>query len=294
MGRKVRMFTTYRDGIHERRWHEWDEERLIGSLKRGTPSFNEGWRPFDMLTGREHHAPGEPQLLVFEADDLLVGVEHNAGRAPFFYRSLDHDELFFQFLGETTIESEVGTFHTEPGEMIHIPHGLAYRATGSPDSLRVTTAYHGKLGVTVDPSNPKIVRRWRVTRSPNHSIAAGANGKTTVAALPDGQVWEVMGHWRDEDPYWVVRDEAELRSTALPEGGAPIVVFRPFEYFEGITGKGGYRGPVVVQGSEEVYIDVYNTTGEQHAFHRNLGTDELWFQFAGWSHNDTEIGAAER
>jgi quercetin dioxygenase-like cupin family protein len=292
MGRKVRMFTTYADDSHPRRWHEWDEDALITSIRRGSPNLTSAWRPFDMLTGLEAPSPGAPQLTMFEADDLVVGVEHNGGQMPFYYRSLDHDEMFLQFTGESTIETELGEFQTKPGEMIYIPFGIAHRATGTPDSLRVTVAYHGKIDMGVDPAAPKTNTAWHVSRKSDASVNTSMISSKMGEQLPDGQVWEVMGHWKDETPYWVVRQEAEMANSAQPEEGTPISILRPFDYFEGTTGKGRARAPVIVS-SSGLMIECYNTTGEQFGFHRNLHADELWFHFAGSSHNDTELGTCE-
>jgi homogentisate 1,2-dioxygenase len=88
-----------------------------------------------------------------------------------------------------------------------------------------------------------------------------------------------------------VRDETALLGTLTEASLRPLKV-RPFDYFAGMTGTGRVKAPVIFA-APNLKVDVYNTSGEQWAFHRNLEHDELWFHFAGASHNDTEFGSGK-
>jgi homogentisate 1,2-dioxygenase len=75
-------------------------------------------------------------------------------------------------------------------------------------------------------------------------------------------------------------------------GSRPVKKIRAFDYFTGMTGKGGAKAPVLYTG-KEFRIDVYNLEEEQRGFHRGCDEDEIWFQFRGHSLNHTEWGALE-
>src|SRR5579885_2352619 len=59
------------------------------------------------------------------------------GAAPEFRRNCDYDELFFQFAGHTTLETEYGVFEMGPAELLLVPGGIAHRSSGDGDSLRL-------------------------------------------------------------------------------------------------------------------------------------------------------------
>src|SRR5687768_7608125 len=121
---KIREFATRWNRPGDRTFFERDKEALIGSArdnKRNTPKF----RPFDMLS-----EPGQA-LVLWQNEDMRIGVESVVGTAPYFRRSCDYDELLFQFAGRTTVETEHGVFELGTAELLLIPAGISHRSTGT-------------------------------------------------------------------------------------------------------------------------------------------------------------------
>ena len=89
------------------------------------------FRPFDLLD-----APNKP-LVILANESTRLGVEAVLGTAEYFHRNCDFDEIFFQWSGHTTVETEYGVFEMGPAEIMLIPGGIAHRSTGTADSLRL-------------------------------------------------------------------------------------------------------------------------------------------------------------
>jgi hypothetical protein len=106
-----------------------------------------------------------------------------------------------------------------------------------------------------------------------------------------GLVLEHISFWDPQSDLWVERDVAALIGCKR-EGGRIVRKLSAFNYFTGMTGKGGARAPVLYNG-KEFRVDVYNLEEEQNGFHRGCDEDEIWFQFRGHSLNHTEWGAME-
>jgi mannose-6-phosphate isomerase-like protein (cupin superfamily) len=104
-------------------------------------------------------------------------------------------------------------------------------------------------------------------------------------------VLEHISFWDPQSDLWVERDVAALIGCKR-EGGRIVRKLSAFNYFTGMTGKGGARAPVLYNG-KEFRVDVYNLEEEQNGFHRGCDEDEIWFQFRGHSLNHTEWGALE-
>ena len=96
------------------------------------------------------------------------------------------------------------------------------------------------------------------------------------------------------EPIVIERDHAKLVGCVTFERGKgrEVTVMRVFDYFTGMTGKGGGPGPQQYE-SEDFRTDTYNTEGQQAGFHRGMDDDEIWFQFRGHATNDTEWGVHE-
>ena len=118
------------------------------------------------------------------------------------------------------------------------------------------------------------------------------------------KIREFMTHREPAEHIWMERDENAVIGTARMgqrmvqkigckrEGGRNARKLSAFNYFTGMTGKGGARAPVLYNG-REFRVDVYNLEEEQNGFHRGCDEDEIWFQFRGHSLNHTEWGALE-
>ena len=274
---KIREFATRWANPDERTWFERDKEALIGSAKddkRNTPKF----RPFDML------ANPHQSILVWENEDMRIGVESVAGTAPRFRRNCDYDEVWFQFCGKTTLETEYGAFEIKPAELALIPGGISFRGTGTADSLRLYVRLTEPVKVLLGEDKQASHTEFEIVRK------GGPNWKLPAAAIDTSEdnVQEGLFMWDMEEntSTLVERDYAHLVGVASE--GRGIQRLRIFDFFTGMTGKKG-PGPKVLE-SSVFHVETYNTEGDQFAFHRGLDDDELWLQFRGDSINESEFG----
>ena len=94
-------------------WAERKKAGLMGTAKSThyTPRF----RPFDML--------GIPNqsLVILENENHRIGVENVVGVQESFHRYVDCDMMYFQFCGNTTVETEFGVYEMTPGEVMLVP-----------------------------------------------------------------------------------------------------------------------------------------------------------------------------
>jgi mannose-6-phosphate isomerase-like protein (cupin superfamily) len=284
MGKKVREFMTHREPA-EHIWMEREESAVIGTARMGQRMIPR-IRPFDLL--RSIPLSGNrARAMVFEGDSLRIATEHIAGRETQLTRAADHDVIYLQFSGRSTIESESGVVEVGPGEIALVPAAISHRTIGSDECLRVRVATQEFVIEGVDPEKPTMQRSFTVRAS--ERIAA-ANGHRTEPGDKD-PVLEHISFWDPQSDLWVERDAAALIGCKR-EGGRIVRKLSAFNYFTGMTGKGGARAPVLYNG-KEFRVDVYNLEEEQNGFHRGCDEDEIWFQFRGHSLNHTEWGALE-
>jgi mannose-6-phosphate isomerase-like protein (cupin superfamily) len=283
MAKKIREFMTHREPS-EHIWMERDESAVIGTARMGqrmVPKI----RPFDLVRNTPL-AGNRARVMIFEGDSLRVATEYIAGREAQLTRAADHDLVYLQFCGRSKIDSECGVIELEPGEIVLVPSAISHRSTGTDQCLRVRIATQECVIEGVDPEKP--LTRNRLTVKPSEPIPTG-NGKPESAS--DGAVLEHISFWDPQSDLWVERDIAALIGCKR-EGGRNVRKLSAFNYFSGMTGKGGARAPVLYNG-KEFRVDVYNLEEEQNGFHRGCDEDEIWFQFRGHSLNHTEWGAME-
>ena len=260
-------------------WSQRENASLRGTAtgKRYLPKL----RPFDMIA-----APHEPVALLSN-HDMRVSVMSAAGPAPYFHRNINFDQAFFQFSGTATIEAEMGTYELAPGEMLVIPRGISHRTIGTADALAQVVHMRSPITETLDEEQCTSRTRFAVTRSGGPDFSRAAAGKP---AGPD--VIEKMFVW-DEDPADAVhvrRNVADLvgvTSTKRDEKVSAIKKLRPFDLFTDISGRKG-PGPKFLS-SDHAIMEVYNTIGEQFAFHRALESEEFGLQFMGACDNMSEF-----
>jgi len=273
---RVREFATTWGSPAPRMWFEREKEALIGSAA-GAPEDMPNFRPFDML--RE---PNQ-SLLVLQNEDMRIGVENVTGTQPYFRRNSDFDTLYFQFAGTTVVETEYGVFEHKCGELLVVPKGIAQRSTGSPDSLRLFAFLH-------EPVEPLYTAEKHQSHTEFEMVRTGAPRWATpngLAEPPRGEVVERMYLWDEPEPTIVQRDTSYLIGAASE--GRGVTHYRPFDVFHEMTGKRG-PGPMLMK-SSVFFCEVYNTEGEQFAFHRALDSVEAWLQFRGDSINESEYGS---
>ena len=109
-------------------WAQRQKSSLMNSGKstRALPMF----RAFDLL------AKPNDRIELLVNKDHKIGVESVCGAQQEFIRHVDFDTVYVQFAGETTIETEFAEYKMSPGDIMHVPEGIAHRSSGSADSLR--------------------------------------------------------------------------------------------------------------------------------------------------------------
>ncbi|MGZ8445193.1 MAG: hypothetical protein ACXWXZ_17500, partial [Candidatus Binatia bacterium] len=145
-----------------------------------------------------------------------------------------------QFCGRSKIESEGGVIEIEPGEIALVPSAISHRSTGSDQCLRVRVATQEAMTEGVDPGTPLTQNKFSV--KPSEPIGA-ANGHNADGA-GDGTALEHISFWDPQSDLWVERDVAALIGCKR-EGGRPVRKLSAFNYFTGMTGKGGARAPIL-------------------------------------------------
>ena len=109
---------------------------------------------------------------------------------------------------------------------------------------------------------------------------------------PKGAVIEKMLVW-DEDPADAVQvrrvaeELIDVSSTKREEKINGLRRLRPYDLFKDITGRKG-PGPKLMSSALGMF-EVYNTHGEQFAFHRALDSEEFGLQFMGVNTNMLEF-----
>lgn len=281
MGNTVREFMTHRDP-DEHIWVERDEDMLIGTVTKGQRPMPH-IRPFDLL--QNGVAPGATnRVLIWQGSTLRIAAEQINGPEPELTRAADFDSFYVQFVGSSRVESELGAVELVPGEIVLIPAGISHRSTAQGESLRLRVMSKESVQLGVDPDRPLTQSNFQV----------GHSDPLSHVALPGNSGDSVVEHtcfWEAESDVWIER-RAEQLFNCWKEGGRVLKKIRAFDYFTGITGKGGARAPVLYEGGE-FRIDCYNLEGQQRGFHRGLDEDEIWFQFRGHGKNETEWGIVE-
>jgi mannose-6-phosphate isomerase-like protein (cupin superfamily) len=274
--KKVREFATGWGDGYPTTWSERGEEDLIGSAKGGhllIPRF----RPFDFLT-----APNKP-LCFLDSVSNRISIEAPRGTQPHFHRNVDFDEVFFQWCGETSYETEFGIVKAKPAELMLIPSGVAHRATGGAESLRLSIRLRDPLEVLITEKDQlgetEYTVRW--VGGPDWAVPS-------ERAPTKGRVTESIHTWADQagDETLVERDYE--RMVGVSSEGRAIHKIRLFDIFKEITGRRG-PGPVSMR-NERFFTECYNTTGAQFAFHRGNRNEEFQFQFFGTADNICEFG----
>jgi mannose-6-phosphate isomerase-like protein (cupin superfamily) len=287
MGNVVYEFMTHW-GSPSRIWFKRDEDELVGTQRSGGRPMPR-IRVFDLLQGPTNLPAFKPQV-VWKGEDGVIEVHSPDGPEPVFHRPADYDVLVFQYTGQAAAEPEYGEFRLMPGQSLHIPAGVSYRMIGAAGCRQMVTKVRKPVKVTLDPDNP-------LTETVFDARAAGDPLGSQSVQIParKGRILEVTDFWDESlDPIVIERDHAKLVGCVTFERGRgrQVTLLRVFDYFTGMTGKGGGPGPQQYE-SEDFRTDAYNTEGQQAGFHRGMDDDEIWFQFRGHATNETEWGIHE-
>ena len=255
-------------------WAERKKAGLMGTAKSThyTPRF----RPFDMLS-----SPNQ-SLVILENANHRIGVESVVGIQDRFHRYVDCDMIYFQFCGNTTLETEFGVYEMTPGEVILVPGGIAHRSIGRNDSLRYFCLSHEAVDYIMGEDQYTSHTTFEVKRIGGPNWTAPQEIESSK-----GQVIEKMHFWDDGpgDCTEVERDYDSLVGVAgLGRGrpGSAIRKLRAFDHFTAIVGKGREdSGTQPLMESASMRIRTYNMQDEQFAFHRALQSEEVRIQFRG-------------
>jgi mannose-6-phosphate isomerase-like protein (cupin superfamily) len=256
-------------------WAEREKAGLMGTAKSThyTPRF----RPFDMLS-----IPNQP-LVFLENANHRIGVESVVGVQDSFHRYVDCDMIYFQFCGDTTVETEFGVYEMKPGEVMLIPGGISHRSIGRNDSLRYFCLSHEAVDYVMGEDQYTSHTTFELKRigGPDWQVSRGPE------SLSKGSVIEKMHFWDDraDDLTVVERKYDSLVSVAglrRGEPGSAIRKLRAFDHFTAIVGKGREdAGTQPLMESASMRIRTYNMQDEQFAFHRALRSEEVRIQFRG-------------
>jgi len=253
-------------------WSERKKAGLMSTAKstRYTPKF----RPFDMLS-----VPNQ-SLLILENENHRIGAESVVGVQDAFHRYVDCDMVYFQFCGNTTVETEFGVHEMEPGEVMLVPGGISHRSIGRNQSLRYFCQTHEGVDDVMAEDKYTSHQTYALKRvgGPDWSKLEGQD------AHAKGPVLEKMHFWDDEpeDQTIVERDYDSLVGVAtLKPSGSGIRKLRAFDHFTTVAGKGGEAGLLALMESANMRVRTYNMQDEQFAFHRALRSEEVRIQFRG-------------
>lgn len=266
-------------------WSHRTRSMLMGTAK-GRRHVR-GFCPFDLL------AVPNQQLVFLENRDQQIGSEAVVGAQQEFLRYVDFDVVYFQFAGSAVIETEFGIYEMRPGEIMLVPEGIAHRATGTADCLRYFAKVHTPITECFDDGEHTGHTEFEVVRhgGPDWTIPGH------LADAPKDRIVERMITWDDGpgDETLIERKYGDLvGATSLSRNAkeSGIKKFRAFDVFKYTTGIGKGPGPKIMFG-QHFMAEVYNTVGEQHAFHRALRSVEVGLQFRGDSVNLSEFEARQ-
>ena len=275
MTEKFGEFATGWGHNSDRTWSERNMEDFVGVSKGGhlmVPSF----RPFDYLRAPNTLVP------MLDATSNRVGVDAPRGAQSTFHRNADFDEIFFQWAGETTYETEWGIVTAKPAYITVIPTGVSHRAIGSANALRMSFRLRDPAEVAVGEDAMVGHTEYDVTwvGGPDWPVPPGAPSR--------GTVMESVHTWDDQPGEETLIQRNYERLIGASTKGRSVHNYRLFDLFTEITGRRG-PGPTSIR-NERFFLECFNSTGAQFAFHRGNSADEAQFQFQGTADNVSEFG----
>lgn len=271
----VGEFSTGWGHDYERGWADRTMDDLVGVAKGGhlfVPLF----RPFDYID-----APNE-LVTILKAESNRMGVDAPRGTQATFHRNTDFDEVFFQWAGTTTYETEMGTMTADTADLLFMPSGLAHRATGSADSLRMSLRVRDPLTLNYTEENHIGHTAYHV------KWQGGPDWPVPPGEPPRGRVLESLHTWDDEPGDETLMQREYDRYVGAMTQGRPMKKVRIFDTFTDITGRKG-PGPTIVE-NDHFRLECFNSTGTQFGFHRGNRADEAQFQYVGPADNHSEYG----
>ena len=256
----------------------WSDRTLddLVNVAKGGHLFVPVFRPFDYIES--------PNTLVkiLSAVSNRMGVDAPRGTQATFHRNTDFDEIFFQWAGQTTYETEMGSITANSAELLLMPSGLAHRASGSSDSLRMSIRVADPLAMNYDEQKHIGHTEYGMKR------IGGPNWQAPPGAPPRGRVLEALHTWDDQPGDETLMEREYDRYVGATSKGRQLQKIRIFDIFTEVTGRNG-PGPVILE-NEHFRLEAFNSTGVQYAFHRGNRADEAQFQYVGPADNHSEYG----
>src|SRR5439155_26385923 len=115
------------------------------------------------------------QVTVWEGDTLRIAVENLFDREEQLTRASDHDLIYFQCCGRSTVERECGVVELEVGEAVLISAAISHRSAGKEDCLRVRVATRDLVNLGVDPEMHHAETKFTVR--PSEPFSSQGNGR---------------------------------------------------------------------------------------------------------------------
>ena len=157
--------------------------------------------------------------------------------------------------------------------MVLMPAAISHRSTGKEECLRLRVATRELVNLGVDPEKPIVETQFKVR--PSEPFARDGNGRQ---GSENGRTLEHITFWDPQSDVWIERDASALIGT-VTSGSRPVKKIRGFDYFTGMTGKGGAKAPVLYHG-KEFRIDVTIWKKSKGAFIEVATRTRFGFSFA--------------
>jgi len=136
---------------------------------------------FDYFTGMTGKGSAKaPQH--YEGQDFRTDSYNTEGQQFGFHRGMDDDEIWFQFRGNATNETEWGIHELAPCEMGYVPRGIAHRIVGGEGFLRFVLYFRHPMNPMVDESSQLGRSSTSVKTVSTKELPALAEAKEKAAA----------------------------------------------------------------------------------------------------------------
>lgn len=108
---------------------------------------------FDYFTGTTGVGGGARAPQHYEGEEFRTDAYNTEGQQFGFHRGADDDELWFQFRGHATNDTEWGVHELDACQMGYVPRGIAHRITGGTGFLRFVLYFRHAMYPKVDESS---------------------------------------------------------------------------------------------------------------------------------------------
>jgi len=179
---RILEVTEFWDGALQPIVMERDHARLVGAATAQRGRDISVIPIFDYFVGMTGKGVARaPQH--YEGQDFRTDAYNTEGQQNGFHRGCDDDEIWFQFRGHATNETEWGVHELDPGEMGYVPRGIAHRITGGPGFLRYVFYFRHPMHPRVDESSHVGRTTFDVRAASVKELPALAEAKAKAEAV---------------------------------------------------------------------------------------------------------------